>query len=60
MPATNLFKRLKEKTKCRVLQMDNVNPPECNPNKASVKAAWTSAGLKPKVTEFSIEIQVKG
>jgi glyoxylase-like metal-dependent hydrolase (beta-lactamase superfamily II) len=60
MPATNLFKRLKEKTKFRVLQMDNVNPPECNPNKASVKAAWTSAGLKPKVTEFSIEIQVKG
>lgn len=60
MPATNLFTRLKEKTDFRVLQMDNDNPPECNPNKASVKAAWTSAGLTPKVTDHSIEIDITG
>ena len=60
MPATNLFRRLKEKTACRVLQMDNVIPPECKPTKASVKAAWTSAGLKPKVTAHCIEIDIAG
>jgi hypothetical protein len=60
MPARNLFRRLKEKTLCRVLQMDNVNPPECNPTKASVKAAWKKVGIKPKVTDLAIEIEIAG
>ena len=38
MPATNLFKRLREKTENRVLQMDGVNPPSCNPTKEPAKA----------------------
>jgi beta-lactamase superfamily II metal-dependent hydrolase len=60
MPARNLFKRLKEKTSFRVLQMDNVNPPECNPKKASVKASWKKAGIKPKVTDLVVEIEIAG
>jgi hypothetical protein len=58
MPATNLFKRLKEKTSNRVLQMDCVNPPECNPNAAPAKAAWKKAGIKPRITDLSIELEI--
>ena len=58
MPAANLFKRLKEKTSNRVLQMDCVNPPECNPNAAPAKAAWKKAGIKPRITDLSIELEI--
>jgi hypothetical protein len=58
MPATNLFKKLVEKMDYRVLQMDNMNPPSCNPNKDPAKAAWKRAGLKPQITDFSIEIDI--
>lgn len=60
MPATNLFKHLKERTSSRVLQMDNVNPPECNPNKTPAKTAWKKAGIKPKITDLVIEIEIAG
>jgi glyoxylase-like metal-dependent hydrolase (beta-lactamase superfamily II) len=60
MPATNLFKRLVEKTAYRVLQMDGVNPPDCNPDKNPAKAAWQKTGIKPRVTEFSIELDIAG
>jgi beta-lactamase superfamily II metal-dependent hydrolase len=60
MPATNLFKRLVEKTDHRVLQMDNVNPPECNPAKNPAKAAWKRAGIKPRITGDTIEVDIAG
>ncbi|MFN8583034.1 MAG: hypothetical protein U0163_18920 [Gemmatimonadaceae bacterium] len=42
MPARNLLRRIKERTANRVLQMDNVNPPSCNPKKEPAKSsgAW--------------------
>ena len=58
MPARNLFKRLKEKTGNRVLQMDCVNPPECNPDAAPAKAAWKKAGITPRITDLSVEIDI--
>jgi beta-lactamase superfamily II metal-dependent hydrolase len=60
MPAKNLFKRLKEKTNNRVLQMDNVNPPECDPARNPAKEAWKKAGVKPRITDFSVEIEIAG
>ena len=60
MPAKNLLKRLKEKTENRVLQMDNVNPPDCNPAKGAAKAAWKRAGIKPKITDLSVEVEIQG
>jgi hypothetical protein len=57
MPATNLFKRIQEKTNCRVLQMDGVNPAACDPNKAA-KAAWTKVGIKPVITNLYIALQI--
>ena len=58
MPAKNLFKRLKEKTSGRVLQMDCVNPPECNPEVNPAKAAWKKAGIKPRITDVSVELDI--
>ena len=55
MPAKNLFKRLKEKTSNRVLQMDCVNPPECNPAAGPAKAAWKKIGIKPRITDISVD-----
>jgi glyoxylase-like metal-dependent hydrolase (beta-lactamase superfamily II) len=58
MPAKKLFARLKEKTSNRVLQMDCVNPPECNPDAAPARAAWKKAGIKPRITDLSIELEI--
>lgn len=60
MPAQNLFRRLVEKTDHRVLQMDNVNPPECNPTANPAKAAWNRAGVKPRISDLSIEVDIVG
>jgi hypothetical protein len=60
MPAKNLFKRLKQKTNNRVLQMDNVNPADCNPSKDPAKAAWKKIGIKPRVSDFSVEVDIVG
>jgi hypothetical protein len=59
MPAKNLFKRLQEKTRCRVLQMDGVNPPACDPD-GSAEVAWKDAGIKPRIGDFAIELDFKG
>jgi hypothetical protein len=59
MPARGLFKRLVEKTEGRVLQMDGVNPPECDPRGAA-SAAWKRAGLAPRVTADAVELVIKG
>jgi hypothetical protein len=58
MPAKNLFKRLKEKTSHRVLQMDCVNPPDCNPNAGRAKAGWKEIGVTPRITDLSVEIDI--
>ena len=58
MPAENLFVKLKEKTSNRVLQMDDDNPPECNPTKEPAKSSWAKTGIKPKVTDVCVEIEI--
>lgn len=60
MPATHLFARLVEKTEGRVLQMDNVNPPDCDPTKNPAKAAWRRAGITPRVTDLAIDLEFVG
>jgi hypothetical protein len=60
MPARNLFKRIVEKTEHRVLQMDNKNPASCNPRKDPAKSAWQRIGIKPEVSDLSIEIEIAG
>jgi beta-lactamase superfamily II metal-dependent hydrolase len=60
MPAPNLFTRITEKTENRVLQMDNDNPPECNPSANPAKAAWKRVGIKPVINDMFIELQIKG
>ena len=57
MPATNLFKKLVERTSNRVLQMDNDNPANCNPSKQPAKSSWKKAGIKPKITDLFIELE---
>jgi hypothetical protein len=59
MPAKNLFTRLKEKTHGRVLQMDGVNPPECNPQANPAKAAWKKAGITPRITDIAVELEIR-
>ena len=60
MPARNLFKRIVERTENRVLQMDDDNPAECNPNANPAKAAWKRVGIKPVINDMFIELQIKG
>jgi hypothetical protein len=60
MPAKNLFKRIVEKTDHRVLQMDDKNPPDCDPARNPAKAAWKRVGIKPVITDTSIEIDITG
>jgi metallo-beta-lactamase superfamily protein len=60
MPAKNLFNRIVEKTDHRVLQMDDDNPPDCDPAKNPAKAAWKRIGIKPVITDSSIEIEITG
>jgi glyoxylase-like metal-dependent hydrolase (beta-lactamase superfamily II) len=60
MPAKNLFKHLAARTSNRVLQMDGVNPPNCDPRKEPAKASWKLAGVRPKVTDMFIELEFSG
>ena len=60
MPARNLFKRIVERTENRVLQMDDDNPAECNPNANPARAAWKRVGIKPVINDMFIELQIKG
>jgi glyoxylase-like metal-dependent hydrolase (beta-lactamase superfamily II) len=57
MPATNLRKKLIERTSNRVLQMDNVNPASCDPTKEPAKSSWKKAGIKPNITPLFIELE---
>lgn len=58
MPAVHLMKRIQEKTSNRVLQMDNVNPPACNPSTNPAKAAWAKIGITPVISNEAIEIDI--
>jgi len=58
MPARNLLKRIQEKTSNRVLQMDNLNPPECDPSRNPAKVAWNKIGIKPVISNDMIEIDI--
>lgn len=58
MPARRLFRRLKQKTAGRVLQMDNVNPPDCDPAKNPAKKAWQQIGITPRITDTAIEVEI--
>ena len=60
MPARNLFKRIVEKTEHRVLQMDNVNPADCDPAASPANAAWKRVGITPRITPLSIELDIVG
>jgi hypothetical protein len=60
MPAKNLFKRIVEKTENRVLQMDDDNPSSCNPKKDPAKKSWKRVGIKPVITDDTVEIEIKG
>lgn len=57
MPAAKLLKKLVERTSGRVLQMDDVNPPSCNPN-GKARQAWKKTGIKPKITDMFIELEI--
>jgi hypothetical protein len=57
MPAKNLYARLKEKTKNRILRMDDGI---VDKNKAATKTAWNKLPSKPKDTELYMEYEVKG
>ena len=58
MPARKLFARLKAKTGGRVLQMDGINPPGCDPAKNPAKAAWRKVGITPRITDLAVEIDI--
>jgi hypothetical protein len=45
-------------TRLDTVQMDNVNPPECNPAANPAKAAWKNIGVTPKITSDAIEIDI--
>lgn len=57
MPAKNLYARLKEKTKGRILKMDEGIVDKA---KKEVKQAWDNLGGKVKVTDLFIEYEIKG
>ena len=58
MPAHRLFRRIKQKTNGRVLQMDCVNPPDCDPSKDPARQAWQQIGVTPRTTDTSIEVDI--
>ena len=58
MPAKNLYQRLKEKTKFRVLRMDDGFADECGLQ--SRKAKWGEVRYKPKVERWWVEYVVEG
>ena len=42
----------------RVLQMDCVNPPDCDPAVNPAKAAWKKIGVTPRSTDLAIEVEI--
>jgi hypothetical protein len=62
MPAKNLYKKLKEKTKFRVLRMDDGFADGCDPVKNKEKSKWKELPFRPKIdkTNNFIEYKVQG
>jgi beta-lactamase superfamily II metal-dependent hydrolase len=62
MPATNLYKRLKEKTHFRVLRMDDGFADDCDPKKNNTKSKWNELPFKPVVdkNKLFIEYTIQG
>jgi hypothetical protein len=60
MPASNLFRRLTEKTNNRVLQMDGDNPRDCDPSRNPAKQAWSSIDINPSITPLEIQVTING
>jgi len=64
MPATNLLARLKEKTKNRVLRMDDVFEKDCNPrNSRAAKKSWSELNytkLPDATNKLFIEMEFEG
>jgi hypothetical protein len=40
--------------------MDDHNPPECSPNKEQAKSSWAKTGIKPKIANVCVEIEIPG
>lgn len=59
MPARNLLRQLRERTSNRVLQMDGIHATDCNPTRVPAKAAWQAAGVKPKITNLYMELEIR-
>ena len=38
--------------------MDGVNPAECDPSANPAKAAWKKIGIKPRITDITIELDI--
>jgi hypothetical protein len=36
--------------------MDNDNPPQCDPTKEPAKSSWKKVGIKPTITDLSVEL----
>ena len=60
MPAAKLFRRIVEKTSNRVLQMDDKNPPSCDPTKDPARESWRRVKIKPAITPLFIELEFDG
>ncbi|CAN7746466.1 hypothetical protein LJR220_002210 [Bradyrhizobium sp. LjRoot220] len=60
MPAKKLFRKLRERTSGRVLQMDGINPAGCNPGKQPALGAWKKIRIKPKQTDMFVELEIPG
>lgn len=60
MPARNLLKKLRERTKNRVIQMDNQPAKDCDPKKEPARTSWKQCGINPKITPLFVELEFSG
>ncbi len=57
MPAKNLYKRLKEKTKFRILLMDDGFADGCDPKKNKSQSKWSELPFTPKIEKNKLYIE---
>jgi beta-lactamase superfamily II metal-dependent hydrolase len=55
MPASNLYRRLKQKTKYRVLRMDDGFADECHPKRNHKNSRWDELPFLPQVKKINKE-----
>ena len=46
--------------KHRVLQMDGVNPAECDPTKSPARESWKTIGITPDTTPLAVQVTISG